>query len=286
MFTGLYVATLTPLDTDHRIHWGVVREHMDLLAAAGVEGVCPVGTTGEFLYLTIGEKVRLIEATVSASAGRMRVIAGVWALTAKEMTLLARAAQAAGADAVFLPPPIYYPAGDSVIYRHYAHVREATDLPVFAYNIPAYAVNAIGLECLQQLAQEGIIAGIKDSSGKTDRLQALMERFGSHLCVMAASDSFVAEAQRIGAHGFISALANIWPESFVRLWRGENGLQPTIDGIRASVKQAGGIPALKYLLSLRGLAFGPSRLPFSDLTEEQRGSLARVYRAAMEQGLQ
>lgn len=286
MFTGLYVATLTPLDANNRIDFGVVRAHVDFLAAGGAAGVCPVGTTGEFLYLSIGEKVRLIEETVSAAGGRMKVIAGVWALAAKEVALLARAAQAAGADAAFLPPPIYYPADDEAIYRHYAHVRESADLPVFAYNIPAYAANAISLDCLERLATDGVIAGVKDSSGKAERMQSLVERFGNRLAVMAASDSFAAEAHRIGAHGFISALANIWPKSFARLWAGDDTLQLAIDAIRAAVKQAGGIPALKYLMSGRGFAFGASRLPFSDLSDEQRAALDMAYRAAVERGLE
>lgn len=286
MFTGLYVATLTPLDPGNRIDFGVMRAHLDFLVEGGAAGVCPVGTTGEFLYLSVGEKIRMIEDTVSASGGRMKVIAGVWALTAKEVTLLARVAQAAGADAVFLPPPIYYPADDEVIYRHYAHAQEASHLPVFAYHIPAYAANSISLECLECLARDRVIVGVKDSSGKAERMQALVERFGNRLSVMAASDSFAAEARRIGAHGFISALANIWPKSFARLWAGEDAIQPAIDAIRAVVKQAGGIPALKYLMSRRGYAFGASRLPFSSLSDEQRAALDRAYHAVVERGLE
>ncbi|HXG23779.1 MAG TPA: dihydrodipicolinate synthase family protein [Chthonomonadales bacterium] len=286
MFTGLYVATLTPLDAGNRIDFGVVRAHIDFLAEGGAVGVCPVGTTGEFLYLSVGEKVRLIEETVSATGGRMKVIAGVWALMMREIALLARAAQAAGADAVFLPPPIYYPADDEVIFRHYVYVREASDLPVFAYNIPAYAANSISLECLERLAGDGVVVGVKDSSGNAERMQALIERFGSRLSIMAASDSFAVEARRSGAHGFISALANIWPKSFARLWAGEDALQPAIDAIRAAVKQAGGIPALKYLMSRRGFAFGTSRLPFTDLSDEQRAALERAYRVAVDRGLE
>src|SRR5205823_4936361 len=111
-FAGLHVATLTPFDESDRLDFSVVRAHTDFLVRAGVAGVCPAGTTGEMLYLTVGEKVRLIEETVAAAAGRVKVIAGIWGLQEKEIALLARAATAAGADAVFLPPPIYYPASD------------------------------------------------------------------------------------------------------------------------------------------------------------------------------
>jgi len=285
VFRDLYVATLTPFDANGRLDFGVLRAHLAFLADEGAAGVCPVGTTGEFLYLRVGEKVRVIEETVAAAKGRLNVIAGIWALAAKEIAVLGRAAQAAGADAVFLPTPIYYPADDTVIYRHYAAVREATDLPVFAYNIP-YAANTISLECLERMVNDRVIAGVKDSSGKAERIQAQVERFGEKIAVMAASDSFASEGRRLGAHGFISALANVWPRAFARLWSGDESIQPAVDAVRGAVKQGGGIPALKYLATKRGFAFGGSRLPSSELSEAQKASLDAAYQAAVEQGME
>jgi 4-hydroxy-tetrahydrodipicolinate synthase len=284
-YHGLYVATLTPFDASNRLDISTLRAHAAFLVEAGVAGLCPVGTTGEFLYLSAGEKVRAIEETAAAAGGKAQVVAGIWALSPKEIALLARAAEAAGANAVFLPPPIYYPADDAVIYRYYAAVRDASSLPVFAYNIPAYAANTISLECVERLVADGVIVGIKDSSGKAERMQALVERFGSRIAIEAASDSFATEARRIGAHGFISALANIWPRAFRRLWDGDDSVQPAVDTVRNALKQAGGIPALKFLAAKQGFAFGPSRLPFSDLSAEQKDLLERAYQAAVEQGM-
>src|SRR5437660_574871 len=104
-FKGLFVATLTPFDSMDRLNLEVIRSHIEFLIQAEVVGLCPCGTTGEFLYLSIGEKVRLIEETVSAANHRCAVLAGIWALRPKEVALLARAAEAVGADGVFLPPP-------------------------------------------------------------------------------------------------------------------------------------------------------------------------------------
>ena len=162
---GMMVAMLTPFDANDRLDLAAIRAHTRFLVDNGVAGLCPAGTTGEMLYLSLGEKVRLIEETCAA-AGTVPVVAGVWALREKEMQLLCRAAAAAGASAVFLPPPIYYPAGDEVVYRHYAAAREAAELPVFAYNIPAYAANAISFDCMERMIADGVIAGIKDSTGK------------------------------------------------------------------------------------------------------------------------
>jgi dihydrodipicolinate synthase/N-acetylneuraminate lyase len=272
-YKGCYVATLTPFDTADRLDEGVVRAHAQWLVEQGVDGLCPAGTTGEFLYLTELEKKRVVAATVEAVGGRLPVLAGVWALHAAECVALAQAAETAGADGVFLPPPIYYPADDAVIFAHYQAVHAATALPVFAYNIPQYAANAISLPCLERLQSAGIIAGVKDSTGNAERVSALVQTCGPTGVVFAASDSFATQGRKLGADGFISAIGNLMPGQFARLWRGDESLQAEVDHVRGALKQVGSIPALKYLLARRGFAFGPARLPFSALTTQQQEML-------------
>jgi 4-hydroxy-tetrahydrodipicolinate synthase len=275
-FHGCYVATLTPFDTANRLDTGAAQAHAQWLVENGVEGLCPAGTTGEFLYLTHAEKRRVVAATVEAVGGRVPVIAGVWALGAFEAAELANAAQDAGAEAVFLPPPIYYPAADATLIAWYAAVQSLTSLPVFAYNIPQYAANAISIDCLKALFDIGSLVGVKDSTGKAERVGVLIREFGESAVVFAASDSFASEGRKLGADGFISAIANVAPALFARLWAGDESLQTDVDRLRAALKQVGSIPALKYLLARRGFAFGESRLPFSALTEEQRAILDRL----------
>jgi 4-hydroxy-tetrahydrodipicolinate synthase len=275
-FHGCYVATLTPFDSASRLDTGAARAHIQWLVENGVEGLCPAGTTGEFLYLTHAEKRSIVAATVEAAGGRVPVIAGVWALSALEAAGLAKEAQDAGADAVFLPPPIYYPASDMTLLAWYAAVQDEASLPVFAYNIPQYAANAISIECLRLLFDSGSLVGVKDSTGRAERVGELIREFGESAVVFAASDSFASEGRKLGADGFISAIANVAPTLFARLWAGDESLQADVDRLRAALKQVGSIPALKYLLARRGFAFGESRLPFSALTEEQREMLDRL----------
>jgi 4-hydroxy-tetrahydrodipicolinate synthase len=268
-FHGCYVATLTPFDPGNHLDEGVVRTHTQWLVEHGVTGLCPAGTTGEFLYLTDQEKRRVVAATVEAVGGRVPILAGVWALRETECADLARAAEEAGADGVFLPPPIYYPADDEVIFAHYRAVHEATSLPVFAYNIPQYAANAISFACLERLFAAGIIAGVKDSTGNVERVTGLVEKCGPAGVVFAASDSFATQGRKLGADGFISAIANLMPGQFARLWQGDESLQAEVDRVRGLLKQVGSIPGLKYLLARHGFAYGVSRLPFSGLTADQ-----------------
>lgn len=272
-FHGCYVATLTPFDMHDQLDEGAVKAHAQWLIENGIAGLCPTGTTGEFLYLSEEEKRQIVAATVAAANGRIPVIAGIWALRPNEVAALAKDAEEAGADGVFLPPPIYYPANDDTVFAWYDAVHEATALPVFAYNIPQYAANEVSFACLERLYAAGVLAGAKDSTGKAERVGELVRRFGASSVVFAASDSFASEGRKLGADGFISAIANATPALFARLWRGEESLQAQVDTLRVALKKVGSIPALKYLLARQGFAFGESRLPHSALTAEQRHSL-------------
>jgi len=278
-FKGCYVATLTPFGNQEiggAVDTATIRNHVKWLLDNGVEGLCPAGTTGEFLYLSDEEKRAIIAATVEGAEGRVPTIAGVWAFTSHDAASLAKYAESVGADGVFLPTPIYYPAGDNEIFHWYEAVARATSLPVFAYNIPQYAANTVSIACLHHLFDAGLIAGVKDSTGKADRVGELVRNFGEHHVVYAASDGFATEGRKLGADGFISAIANATPALFARLWAGDESLQPQVDALRSTLKQMGSIAALKYLLHRQGFPFGNARLPFSELTGEHRQILDSI----------
>ncbi len=272
-FTGLYAATLTPYDLAGKVDSGVVREHTAWLIEHGVEGLCPAGTTGEFLFLTQEEKKAVLKATVEGAGGKAPVIAGVWASDPKDAADLALFSERIGADGVFLPTPLYYPVSQAAIYCWYKAISQAVALPVFAYNIPQYAANAITFDTLTRLFEDGIIAGVKDSTGNAERVGELVKRFGERFTVFAASDSFASEGRQLGADGFISAIANAVPGLFARLWNGEETLQGEVDSLRSTLKQYGSIPALKTLLLKHGFAFNGTRIPFSNLTSEEAAEL-------------
>jgi 4-hydroxy-tetrahydrodipicolinate synthase len=282
---GMTVATLTPYDSQGRVDSGAAREHARWLVEAGIHTLAPVGTTGEVLYLEADEKQALVRAAVEGASGRAAVVAGIWALRAEEIRDLHHAAADAGAAAVFLTTPIYYPAADDAVVAYYEFARECGPLPVYAYNIPQYAANEVSLSALERLADRGIVAGIKDSTGKMEQLQALVDRFQGRLKVFGASDGTALRASQVGADGFISALANIFPRTFVRIWEGMGGgtatpaaleAQEVVDHLRAAVKGYGGIAALKHLLSRRGFSFGGTRLPFQELDVRAPAELKQV----------
>jgi dihydrodipicolinate synthase/N-acetylneuraminate lyase len=276
---GMTVATLTPYDRKGKVDAGLAREHAAWLVESGIPTLAPVGTTGEALYLDRDEKERMVRAVVEGAGSRAAVIAGIWALRLEEIAVLHRSAADAGAAAVFLTTPIYYPAEEDAIVRFYEFVRASGPLPVYAYNIPQYSANEISLPALERLASAGTVAGVKDSTGREERLTALLELFRGRLQVFGASDSMALKARRLGADGFISALANIYPGTFLTVWAGDEAgeaAQAAVDRLRSAVKGYGGIAALKHLLACRGFVSHGTRLPFQVLDAMAEKELGRV----------
>jgi dihydrodipicolinate synthase/N-acetylneuraminate lyase len=272
---GIYVANLTAF-RDGKLDLDAMRSHAEFLVAAGVAGLCPAGTTGEFLYLTPEEKKALFSAIIDAFRGRARIMCCAWDASPDAMADLCRHVSDRGADAIFLPPPLYYKFSESEIIAFYEFARNHSGIPIYCYNIPKYSNNEITLPILDALATRGTIAGVKDSSADEKRIETIIGRFGGVLDILAGGDHFVLKAREMGAHGFISALGNAYPELFVRLWLSRAlELQEQISRIRSAIKGYGGIPALKYLLSRRGFSFG-CRFPFQELDDSQKRRLDSV----------
>jgi 4-hydroxy-tetrahydrodipicolinate synthase len=273
---GIIVATLTPYGPDGDPNAGLLREHVAYLADAGIPAIAPVGTTGEFPFLTLDEKRTLLRAACEAAGARVAVIAGVWAPRMEEIATLCGTAEECGAAAVFLTTPIYYTYPAPALLEFYRFVRRQTSLPLFAYNIPQYANNELTLPMLETLADEATIQGIKDSTGQEPRLRELLDALHDRIAVYGASDSFALRTRELGADGFISALANIYPRTFQRIWSGDREAQAAIDRIRTAIKGYGGISGLKHLLRHKGFDFGPSRLPFTELNADAQRELDAI----------
>ena len=219
-FSGVYAALVTPYDAAGRVDLGVVRTLTRYLVNSGLSGVCPVGTTGEFPQLTAEEKAAVNRSACEAAGEEGVVIAGTWAVTEAERGFLARDAEAHRAAAVFLTTPIFYPATPTGLLGWYRGVRRLTRLPLFAYNIPQFAVNEIPAAVLEELAADGTISGYKDSSNDPARLEDVAGRLRGKVRVFAGSEGLFERARALGVDGFISGLANAFPRLVLAVWRG------------------------------------------------------------------
>lgn len=236
MSVELWVANVTPFTPGGEVDRSALAAHTEWLAEAGIHGFAPAGTTGGFLYLAHAER-RAIHQTVLAHACGRPVIPCVWDPLPARAADLARAAEAEGAAAVFLPPPLYHEIGDDAIIRWYAGIREAVSIPVMAYHHPR-THNPLGASLVSRLLDDLGLAALKDSSCADDRVRGLAARWPGRILV--GGDGYLGRAADLGPiRGHISGLANGWPHQARALVEGR-GDRAWLQQTRATIKAAGG----------------------------------------------
>jgi 4-hydroxy-tetrahydrodipicolinate synthase len=254
----VHVALTTPFREDGRVDLEALRAHVVMLSDDGVDGVVPAGTTGEGPLLEEAEVASVIATTVRAAAGRMEVIAHVGRASTPGTVRLAKAAMAAGADAVIAITPYYYEHGPGALLSHYRTLMEAV-VPsrVFAYTFPARAGYALPAEVLDTLAGEGL-AGLKDSTQSAERYDEYLEVGRAHegLRVFSGWESLTLRALRAGGAGSITALANARADVLLRV-RDERSeeAQKAVDD---AVAEMPAIPAVKRGVAARLAELGVS----------------------------
>ncbi|MDD5728842.1 MAG: dihydrodipicolinate synthase family protein [Victivallales bacterium] len=218
---GIICALITPLDEQERIDEGAVERLIKHVVSGGIKSVIALGTTGEQATLRDSEKQRFIKALKKVFPDDVSLITG----TGDTGTLRAidntRMAQDAGADAVIVTPPSYYPFDDEALEEYYEQIAEAVDLPVILYNISRYTGNKLSPELVKKLSSDLRIIGIKDSDRDMDYFHKLLEltRERKHFSVIQGSDRLFAESFAAGAPAGVSVTANIHPELTVELFK-------------------------------------------------------------------
>ncbi len=221
---GIFVPMLTPITPDETVDEPSLRRLVDFLVGAGVHGIWAMGTTGEFPAFPEAERARALAATVSQVAGRVPVIANVGDSSTGLALRHARQAAAAGADALALTPPHYYPHSMDEMLTHFRALKEAfPDLPLLVYNIPQTVKIKMTVATTLQLAREGTVQGIKDSQNDLRwfrllvqgiRAAGIEDRFRMFLGTRILIDAGAV----IGAHGAIPATANVAPAAAAEAW--------------------------------------------------------------------
>ncbi len=288
LLSGVVPPIVTPfladLTVDHDALAALCRYQID----AGVDGLYPCGTTGEFALLTADERRAVAETVVTAAAGNVPVYIQVGATTTAETIILARHAAACGADGVAVITPYYYAYDDEALRRHYLTVAEAiAPLPLYLYNLPARAGNAISPALAGQLfAEAPNIVGMKDSGGNADTLRQF--RALGRQSILSGADGMNLLALRMGCDGMIPGNANADPAPFVSLyrsWRGgdEAGAvagQARIDAVRRHMAGRAGIANFKAVLVARGvLRTAAVRPPLAPSTVDGAALLARLQQS-------
>lgn len=299
-FGGVVPPVVTPLTEDGEIDVPSLERLVEFLIEAGVTGLFALGSSGEAAFLTDARRDRAIDVVVRTAAGQVPVLAGCIETTTPRVTERAEIAGKLGADAVVVTAPFYPRVNRAEVDRHFRAVKAATGLPVLAYDVPVSVHTKLDPGQVVSLAAEGIIDGIKDSSGDDVGFrQVLLGVAGLPGFSALTGHEVVVDAMMLaGAHGAVPGLANVDPHGYVRLvracdegrWADARAEQDRLTRLfriveAASPETAGGstrgVGAFKTALALRGVIASPAvSLPMRELTGEETGAIAALLEEA------
>lgn len=209
--SGTITALVTPFAADGSVDYGALKAIVEEQTAAGIEGICSVGTTGESPTLSHEEHQKVIEKTIEFAAGKCKIIAGTGANSMQEAISLTKAAIAAGgSDACLQVTPYYNKPNAEGLYRHFMTIADL-GLPVVLYNVPGRAGKEIPLDVVVRLAAHPNIIAIKEAAGSVERVSAIKHRLPD-FTVLSGDDSLALPMISVGAEGVISVASNVIPK--------------------------------------------------------------------------
>jgi 4-hydroxy-tetrahydrodipicolinate synthase len=217
MFTGTYTAIVTPFKKG-KIDEAALERLIRIQVRAGVDGIVPVGTTGESPTVDYEEHIQIIALSVKFAAGKIKVIAGTGGNSTSEAIYLTKHAAQVGADGSLQVAPYYNKPTQEGLFQHFREVARCTRLPILLYSIPGRCGVEIGVDTVKRLAQEcKNIVGIKEAGGNADRVSQLRAALGPRFVILSGDDSLTLPFMAVGAQGVISVATNVIPRQVVQM---------------------------------------------------------------------
>ena len=281
MFTGTYTAIVTPFkngDVDEAALERLVKAQI----RGGVDGIVPVGTTGESPTLTYDEHIHVIALAVKFAAGKIKVLAGTGANSTREAIDLTQRAERAGADGSLQVAPYYNKPTQDGLFQHFHAVARATKLPIVLYSVPSRCGVEIGVDTVNRLAHDSVnIVGIKEAGGNADRVSQLRRALGPDFEILSGDDSLTLAFMALGANGVVSVASNIIPREVAHMVQayqmGKAGLalrmhEKYYPVFRDLFIESNPIP-VKAAMAMMGMIEEEYRLPLVPLGLKNRHSL-------------
>lgn len=283
-FHGVFPYLVSPVAPDGAVKADVLARLCDDLVNAGVHGLAPLGSTGEFAYLDAGQKRRIVEVAVEAAAGRVPVVAGVAATTTEEAVRQAREFEKIGADGVLAILEAYFPLDDDSIHDYFAAVARATALPVTLYTNPSFQRADLSLPVIEKLSRIDNVRYLKDASVNTGRLLSIMERVEGRIEIFAASAHIPAAVMLIGGKGWMAGPACVAPRASVRLydlcragdWPAAMALQRKLWRLNQAFAKYNLAACIKGGLESQGYAVGDPLKPQKPLSAQGRAEVEQA----------
>ena len=286
-YRGLYTALVTPFK-DNKIDTVALKALIEAQIAGGVDGIVPVGTTGESPTLSHSEHMEVIRLAIEYAAGRCQVIAGTGSNSTDEAIAMTREAEAMGADGTLQVCPYYNKPSQEGVYRHFKAIADNTTLPILLYSIPGRSGIEIAVDTVARLAADcPNIVALKEAGGSVERVNQLVQALPEEFAVLSGDDGLTVPFISCGAVGLVSVTSNVAPAEMKTLV--DAALSG--DGLKALELQKKYYPLMKGLMSLdgnpvpikaamalRGNMTWEIRLPLVPLAQDKHDKLATLLR--------
>ncbi len=280
-FHGVFPYLVSPIDEAGRIKSDVLGRLVDDLIGAGVHGLTPLGSTGEFAYLDGAQRAEVVRVTIEAASGRVPVIAGVAATTIADAVAQARNYQTLGVDGILAILESYFPLAEPQVESYFRVIADAVDVPVVLYTNPQFQRTDLSLDVIARLSEHPRIRYIKDASTNTGRLLSIMNRC-ERLKVFSASAHIPAAVMLIGGVGWMAGPACVIPRQSVALyemcragrWAEAMELQRRLWRINEMFARFNLAACIKAALDIKGYDVGDPVPPQRPLTVPEREIVA------------
>lgn len=287
-FYGVFPYLVSPLDAAGAVNTTVLGDLVEHLVASGVHGLTPLGSTGEFAYLSMDQRLDVVRTVIAANKGRVPVVAGVASTNIRDAVAQTEAMIDAGADGILAILEAYFPVNDAGVEAYFTSIAQAAKgRPVVLYTNPQFQRSDLTLPVIERLSKVENIRYIKDASTNTGRLLSIIERTHGNMQVFAASAHIPACVLMIGGVGWMAGPACIVPKQSIALyeaaqsgdWNKVMELQRPLWRVNEIFAKYSIAACIKAALSLQGFAVGDPVAPQQPLGEAAREEIADVLRS-------
>ena len=284
-FRGSATALVTPFKQDGTLDERSLRRLVDFQIKGGIDGLVPVGTTGENPTLSSEEQRRVIEIVIEQASGRVKIFAGAGSNDTREAIEKAKFAQRAGADAALVVGPYYNKPTQEGYFQHYHAIAQAVDIPLIVYNVPGRTGGNIEAPTVLRMAEEiPNVRMVKEASGNLNQIMEIARNKPDDFSLLSGDDAFTLPLMSLGGDGCISVVANEVPKEFSQLVRfclkgawekGREMHNRLLPLMNINFIESNPIPA-KTALAMMGLIEEKFRLPMVPMSSKNREKLKNV----------
>ena len=286
-FRGVFPYLVSPIAADGEVDADVLARLCSDLIDAGVHGLAPLGSTGEFAYLSPVQRRRVVEVVVGAAAGRVPVVAGVAATTTADAVAQARDYERLGCDGILAILEAYFPVPDEGVFDYFRAIAGAVALPIVLYTNPNFQRSDLSLPVIERLSRIPNVRYLKDASFNTGRLLSILERVEGRMEIFAASAHIPACVMLIGGVGWMAGPACVAPRQSVELyelctrgqWQPAMVLQRRLWSLNQAFARHNLAACIKGGLVLQGYPVGTPLPPQAPLSKDGIGEVGRALRA-------